>query len=303
MIDRYSVEDAEKIVKKFLPDINTRRILLSFLADSINYANSLDCANWNLNLDKDGNFIRFNIGQVYCITIYPNESLVLCLKNNLKKDLKDRKVLIDFVGYEKKKEVRTTELDKVPNCLVMVPNSVGCYFKHEHAREYLEIIKSSNRKFIDFAIKRTNILPQIRNAHSTGFIEYISRATKKNIPNPLYLLTEEEYYASQEKLFNKAKKMTDLELEQESLKRTGLSEKVKVTTIQYMRNPFISELAKRKAKGICQDCNQPAPFLSKQTNEPYLESHHIKPLSEGGLDVIENVIALCPNCHKKRHYG
>lgn len=303
MIDRNSIEDAEKIVNEFLPDRSIREILLNFLADSITYSHSLDCANWSLNLDKDGKFIRFNIGQVYCVTIYPSESLVLCLRNKLKKNLMQKDVLIDFVGYEKKKEIRNSDIDKVPDCLVMVPDSVGCYFKHEKARKCLEIIKNSNRDFIKFAIKRTNILPNIRNAHSTGIIEYISRKVKKSIPNPLYSITEGEYCAFQDKLLVRAKKMTDLELEEKSLKKTRISEKIKVTTIQYVRNPFVSELAKRKANGICQDCKQPAPFLNKLTNEPYLECHHIIPLSEGGLDVIENVIALCPNCHKKRHYG
>ena len=35
----------------------------------------------------------------------------------------------------------------------------------------------------------------------------------------------------------------------------------------------------------------------------YLESHHIHPLSEGGADTIENVIALCPNHHREAHFG
>lgn len=221
MIDRNSIENAEKAVKKLLPDSSIREILLNFLADTIIYSHSLDCANWSLNLDKDGKFIRFNIGQVYCVTIYPNESLVLCLRDKLKKNLKKRDVEIDFVGYEKKREIRDSDINKVPDCLVKVPGSVGCYFKHEHARKYLEIIKSSNRDFIQLAIKRTNILPNIRNAHSTGIIEFISRETKKNISNPLYSITEEEYSALQEELLEKAKKMTDLELEQKCLKKQG----------------------------------------------------------------------------------
>ncbi|WP_425484228.1 HNH endonuclease [Desulfobacter latus] len=24
---------------------------------------------------------------------------------------------------------------------------------------------------------------------------------------------------------------------------------------------------------------------------------------KGGKDTIENTIAICPNCHRKRHYG
>ena len=57
---------------------------------------------------------------------------------------------------------------------------------------------------------------------------------------------------------------------------------------------------KKKANGRCQLCGMPAPFSDKN-GEPYLESHHVKWLSKGGEDSIDNVVALCPNCHRKMH--
>lgn len=72
------------------------------------------------------------------------------------------------------------------------------------------------------------------------------------------------------------------------------------TTSTYVRNTFVAEASKRRAKGICQLCGNPAPFVDKNGN-PYLESHHIIWLSEGGADVLENTAALCPNCHRKMH--
>lgn len=71
-------------------------------------------------------------------------------------------------------------------------------------------------------------------------------------------------------------------------------------TRQYIRSPYISEAAKRLAKGKCALCGNDAPFKDKN-NKPYLEAHHIIPLSDGGLDVLDNVVALCPNCHRKIH--
>ncbi|MOA40243.1 HNH endonuclease [compost metagenome] len=35
----------------------------------------------------------------------------------------------------------------------------------------------------------------------------------------------------------------------------------------------------------------------------YLETHHIIPLSEGGLDTVENVIALTADAHRQTHFG
>ena len=63
---------------------------------------------------------------------------------------------------------------------------------------------------------------------------------------------------------------------------------------------IVSEYAKRRADGTCQLCNLPAPFKDRN-GEPFLEIHHIVPLEEGGEDVVGNVCALCPNCHRKMH--
>lgn len=73
-----------------------------------------------------------------------------------------------------------------------------------------------------------------------------------------------------------------------------------VTTTQRDRDPFIAEHVKRRANGMCDLCNMPAPFKDKK-NHPYLESHHVIWLADGGEDTIENAVALCPNCHRKIH--
>ena len=84
--------------------------------------------------------------------------------------------------------------------------------------------------------------------------------------------------------------------------KTNLEKKI-IEIIQYSRNPDIVAERLYLANGFCNDCGQPAPFLRKSNNTPYLEVHHIIPLSEGGEDTLENTIALCPNCHRKRHFG
>lgn len=71
-------------------------------------------------------------------------------------------------------------------------------------------------------------------------------------------------------------------------------------TKTYDRNQLIVQYAKYRSNGICELCNKEAPFRSNK-DEPYLEVHHIKPLSENGEDSINNVVALCPNCHRKMH--
>ena len=71
-----------------------------------------------------------------------------------------------------------------------------------------------------------------------------------------------------------------------------------VSTKTFIRDPYIAQYAKERANGICQLCGKEAPFLDKD-GKPYLESHHIVWLSQGGADSVENTVALCPNCHTK----
>ncbi len=58
----------------------------------------------------------------------------------------------------------------------------------------------------------------------------------------------------------------------------------------------------KRAKGTCEGCGQPAPFTTAQ-GRPYLEPHHIRRRADGGPDHPRWVAALCPNCHRRVHYG
>jgi 5-methylcytosine-specific restriction protein A len=83
----------------------------------------------------------------------------------------------------------------------------------------------------------------------------------------------------------------------------SIPERQTVTTSIFKRNPDVVAEILFRAMGICEDCRNKAPFDRKSDGEPYLEVHHIIPLCEGGYDNVKNSIALCPNCHRKRHFG
>ncbi len=91
------------------------------------------------------------------------------------------------------------------------------------------------------------------------------------------------------------------------LKRLNQAEKApkskQIMTTFFERNPDVVSEALLLSNGVCFDCNSNAPFVRKSDLTPYLEVHHVVPLSEGGLDALENVVTLCPNCHRKRHFG
>ena len=73
-------------------------------------------------------------------------------------------------------------------------------------------------------------------------------------------------------------------------------------TVRIQRNPYVSEWAKRRENGTCLLCGDEGPFQDERSGRAFLEVHHIIPLAEGGSDSIYNVVALCPNCHRKMHH-
>lgn len=75
-----------------------------------------------------------------------------------------------------------------------------------------------------------------------------------------------------------------------------------VETNQYERDPAVKADVLQRANGVCELCNYDAPF-TKDDGSPFLEVHHIKPLAEKGPDIVENAVALCPNCHREAHHG
>jgi 5-methylcytosine-specific restriction endonuclease McrA len=75
-----------------------------------------------------------------------------------------------------------------------------------------------------------------------------------------------------------------------------------VKTVVYLRNPDVVAEALLRAAGKCERCGKPAPFM-RRNGTPYLEVHHLRPLSKGGEDTVANAQAQCPNCHRESHFG
>lgn len=70
----------------------------------------------------------------------------------------------------------------------------------------------------------------------------------------------------------------------------------------YVRDPAVKAWILQQSKGICESCDEEAPFYLND-GSPYLEVHHVVPLSSAGADTISNCVALCPNCHRALHYS
>ncbi|SAK92857.1 HNH endonuclease [Caballeronia pedi] len=79
--------------------------------------------------------------------------------------------------------------------------------------------------------------------------------------------------------------------------------KVKISIEAFVRNPDVVAAVLIRAGGRCEKCGNLAPFRRRVDGSPFLEVHHIQRLADGGEDSIDNAEALCPNCHRRAHYG
>ena len=185
----------------------------------------------------------------------------------------------------------------------------GCYMTLEFQRRFEEVLP-------DMHGLETNGVSVIRSLMKVPEIalKYIQDCDKEDktilrfdgkipsdIPDNHWSLVggdEEELQTIAE---SEAKSLSDSELYEKAKQQSSIKPIERATTTwTYTRNIYIVEASKRRAKGICQLCEKPAPFNDKNGN-PYLECHHIILLSEGGADDLQNTAALCPNCHKKMH--
>lgn len=70
----------------------------------------------------------------------------------------------------------------------------------------------------------------------------------------------------------------------------------------YERSAQVAKYVLERANGFCEGCGRPAPFERKD-GSPYLETHHIRRVSDEGPDDPKTVISLCPSCHRRIHHG
>ena len=76
--------------------------------------------------------------------------------------------------------------------------------------------------------------------------------------------------------------------------------RVKSTTHRIIRDTNITRRVKEIYHHKCQLCEV---SIEIGQGRRYAEAHHLWPLGQGGLDIIENILCLCPNHHVMLDYG
>lgn len=74
------------------------------------------------------------------------------------------------------------------------------------------------------------------------------------------------------------------------------------------RDPKKAKQAIKQAEFKCEIDDTHETFVSEASRKNYMEAHHLIPLRmqhdfENSLDVVGNIVSICPNCHRLIHYG
>lgn len=78
------------------------------------------------------------------------------------------------------------------------------------------------------------------------------------------------------------------------------------------RDAAIGVVAIANSNYKCEYEEKHTTFISKRTKKPYMEAHHLIPVSQSqyiwkkkhtNVDCIENIVSLCPTCHRAIHHG
>ncbi|TKF73627.1 HNH endonuclease [Vibrio sp. F13] len=162
------------------------------------------------------------------------------------------------------------------------------------------ISKASNQKLRNVHIGMVQTFDDI---NAKAFIKFVAQDKLFPTANETIKESQAEYKVTFENEVNESLDDSS-ENRQRRLASRANKPKVVYRLVQdYRRNPDVVAEALYRAEGFCEKCKEKAPFIKRSNGEPYLEVHHIIPLSQGGLDSLENVISLCPNCHREIHFG
>lgn len=138
--------------------------------------------------------------------------------------------------------------------------------------------------------------------NSKVFIEFRSSNAFEHLPSEIHE-SDSDYKLNFQIHISKSLLDDDAERHQRLINAPKFPEKNYRVVIDYNRNPDVVAETLKRANGMCEQCGENSPFIRKSDNTPYLEVHHIVPLSNGGEDSVANTKALCPNCHRKMHFG
>ncbi|WP_082080044.1 HNH endonuclease [Cupriavidus basilensis] len=166
--------------------------------------------------------------------------------------------------------------------------------------DYVRAIKGETPVYPrTFGKGRVPITPMQEYRYARDRRKWITEA----FPTPSQKNTLKDFNEAFARDLDAASRRSPEERKQRLARASKTPKRITVTTTVFARNADVVLQVLDRANGQCEGCSQVAPFRRKSDNSPYLEVHHVVHLADGGEDTVDNALALCPNCHRRRHFG
>jgi predicted HNH restriction endonuclease len=215
--------------------------------------------------------------------------------------------MADIVGWENKQELSPERLDELNRHIKEhQPNEAEIYLINDNGKKCVNLISVINLKKLPSQLSVENLVKvnndePLRPRTQAGGWAYVNEL-------PVWLGVDKIAVKEQldEELEKGIKESASLDDEARRNRLSAASKKpelIQVISRAFRRNPDVIVEVLKRANGKCDQCGEDAPFLRAKDGSPYLEIHHWIPLAEGGEDTVENAGAVCPNCHRKLHFG
>lgn len=211
----------------------------------------------------------------------------------------------DIIGWEDKNEITNERLAVLNDHITQFQPKEGEIYLEVNGKKCVNLIsirnliKLTNHLSTSNLIKESDGEPLKKRSRSGGwsyvFAQPLLTVEKSFIKDQLDSELEKDISASL--------RDSDELLKKRLSEARKIPEKVQAISYGFRRNPDVIAAVLKRSKGKCELCGFVAPFYKASNGSPYLEVHHWKTLAEGGEDTIENAGALCPNCHKRAHFG
>lgn len=139
--------------------------------------------------------------------------------------------------------------------------------------------------------------------HFKNYINYCNKADEEEI-NSAILKEKLEYEKNQKKVT--PRKITKKDIIDKAEKKPAYTE-IKGRKV-WKRNSAYAAEAVLLADYMCEVDNSHKHFISKTTEQNYVEAHHLIPIRfqdkhEHSLDIHANIVSVCVACHKQLHHG
>jgi len=161
-----------------------------------------------------------------------------------------------------------------------------------HVNRVQNVVGQGKRAFMEFNYILPNPIPHIRLWSLPRFAN-TNNSVRRGQP------MHQPYKLAQQDLQILGLDLNNLKPVQQNLLKTR-------TTKTYERNPMLATQCRDSANGVCSVCGRTVSNVNNvnfdvSQNIPELQVHHITPLARNGPDVIGNMIAICPDCHRRIH--